>query len=212
MVDEGIFLHPAKELIWQGIVIFGGGGKSAHFEGFLPIGDCSGKRQRVRRMPAVFGEEKVAATGYFWPELQAISERSTNVVLLEVPTTTIKGGLEEIKTRLKLKNIDASVFGSVQPKHASEKGKRKRVDVDDDDYIQPNSKDHSDDEFSDSFEHEVTNMPPTRRQLFNRESSSSVDICPQFNLRTEVNVEAQTSLTTSASIGKKLLLLQELLL
>ncbi|KAL6997359.1 hypothetical protein U1Q18_007485 [Sarracenia purpurea var. burkii] len=55
---------------------------------------------------------------------------------------------------LQLKNITASVFGSVQPKHASEKGKRKRVDVDDDDYMQPNSKDHSDDEFSDSFEHE----------------------------------------------------------
>ncbi|KAL6959082.1 hypothetical protein U1Q18_047126 [Sarracenia purpurea var. burkii] len=100
---------------------------------------------------------------------------------------------------LQLKNI-AAVFRSVQPKHASEKGKRKRVDVDDDDYMQPNSKDHSDDEFSDSFEHEVTNMPPTRRQLFNRESSSSVDICPQSNPPTEVNVEAQASLTTSASI------------
>ncbi|KAL6962563.1 hypothetical protein U1Q18_037521 [Sarracenia purpurea var. burkii] len=100
---------------------------------------------------------------------------------------------------LQLKNI-AAVFGSVQPKHASEKGKRKRVDVDDDDYMQPNSKDHSDDEFSDSFEHEVTNMPPTRRQLFNRESSSSVDIYPQSNPPTEVNVEAQASLTTSASI------------
>ncbi|KAL6959378.1 hypothetical protein U1Q18_039528 [Sarracenia purpurea var. burkii] len=106
---------------------------------------------------------------------------------------------------LQLKNI-AAVFRSVQPKHASEKGKRKRVDVDDDDYMQPNSKDHSDDEFSDSFEHEVTNMPPTRRQLFNRESSSSVDICPQSNPPTEVNVEAQASLTTSASIGKKLLI------
>ncbi|KAL6992814.1 hypothetical protein U1Q18_010930 [Sarracenia purpurea var. burkii] len=65
----------AKELIWQGIVIFGGGGKSAHFEGFLPIGDCSGKRQRVRSLPAVSGEEEAATTGYFWPELQAISER-----------------------------------------------------------------------------------------------------------------------------------------
>ncbi|KAL6966806.1 hypothetical protein U1Q18_032600 [Sarracenia purpurea var. burkii] len=86
---------------------------------------------------------------------------------------------------LQLKNI-AAVFGSVQPKHASEKGKRKRVDVDDDDYMQPNSKDHSDDEFSDSFEHEVTNMPPTRRQLFNRESSSSIDICPQSNPPTDL--------------------------
>ncbi|KAL6988956.1 hypothetical protein U1Q18_014706 [Sarracenia purpurea var. burkii] len=57
---------------------------------------------------------------------------------------------------LQLKNI-AAVFGSVQPKHASEKGKRKRVDVDDDDFMQPNSKDHSDDEFSDSFEHEWGN-------------------------------------------------------
>ncbi|KAL6963040.1 hypothetical protein U1Q18_038005 [Sarracenia purpurea var. burkii] len=56
---------------------------------------------------------------------------------------------------LQLKNIAASVFGSVQTKHSSEKGKRKRVDVDDDDYMQPNSKDHSDDEFSDSFELEV---------------------------------------------------------
>ncbi|KAL6978606.1 hypothetical protein U1Q18_020271, partial [Sarracenia purpurea var. burkii] len=55
------------ELIWQGIVIFGGGGKSAHFEGFLPIGYCSGKRQRVRNLPAVSGEEEAAATGYFWP-------------------------------------------------------------------------------------------------------------------------------------------------
>ncbi|KAL6971679.1 hypothetical protein U1Q18_031359 [Sarracenia purpurea var. burkii] len=87
---------------------------------------------------------------------------------------------------LQLKNISASVFGSVQPKHASEKAKHKRVDVDDNDYMQPTSKDHSDDEFSDSFEHEVTNMPPTRRQLFNRESSSSVDICPQSNPPTEV--------------------------
>ncbi|KAL6994965.1 hypothetical protein U1Q18_005100 [Sarracenia purpurea var. burkii] len=87
-------------------------------------------------------------------------------------------------------DLTASVLGSIQPKHASEKGKRKRVDVDDDDYMQRNSKDHSDDEFSDSFEHEVTNMPPTRRQLLNRESSSSVDICPQSNPPTEVNVEA----------------------
>ncbi|KAL6997340.1 hypothetical protein U1Q18_007466 [Sarracenia purpurea var. burkii] len=104
---------------------------------------------------------------------------------------------------LQLNNIAASVFSSVQPKHASEKGKRKRVDVDDDDYMQPNSKDHSDDEFSDSFEHEVINMPPTRRQLFNKESSSSVDICPQSNPPTEVNVEAQASLTTPARIGGK---------
>ncbi|KAL6968598.1 hypothetical protein U1Q18_034399 [Sarracenia purpurea var. burkii] len=69
----------AKELIWQGIVIFGGGGKSAHFKGFLPVGDCSGKRQRVRSLPAVSGEEEASATGYFWPELQSISERSVGL-------------------------------------------------------------------------------------------------------------------------------------
>ncbi|KAL6965931.1 hypothetical protein U1Q18_048884 [Sarracenia purpurea var. burkii] len=106
---------------------------------------------------------------------------------------------------LRLKNIVASVLGSVQPKHASEKGKRKRVDVDDDDYRQPNSEDHSDDEFSNSFEYEVTNMPLSRRQLRNREISSSTDICTQSNPPTEVNVEAQANLTASVSIGKKLL-------
>ncbi|KAL6988447.1 hypothetical protein U1Q18_014197 [Sarracenia purpurea var. burkii] len=108
----------------------------------------------------------------------------------------IKGNNDKLNS-LQLKNIVASVFGS------GEKGKRKRVDVDDDDYLQPNSMDHSDDEFSASFEHEVTNMPPTRHQLFNRESSSSVDICPQSNPPTEVNVDAQASLTTSASIGRR---------
>ncbi|KAL7001907.1 hypothetical protein U1Q18_003054 [Sarracenia purpurea var. burkii] len=54
---------------------------------------------------------------------------------------------------LRLKNIAASVLDSVQPKDASKEGKRQRVDVDDDDYRQPNSEDYRDDESSDSFEH-----------------------------------------------------------
>ncbi|KAL6985908.1 hypothetical protein U1Q18_019282 [Sarracenia purpurea var. burkii] len=75
---------------------------------------------------------------------------------------------------LRLKAMATSVMGSIQPKHATEKGKCVRV----------------------------TNMPPGCHPLLNGKISSSTEIGTQHVPPYEVDVEAQADFAASESIGK----------